>query len=244
MSRKDLLSSVSQHGLFSMRYFPIVHPSMVAKQRRRDEFGLAIRSIFLRYLIKIEEREMNRIFTESQLHDLSCGSIDDFNIHHIRGINIGGTNYNPEFTPAIDRIFLPNREVKGLSHRVYPFIVFRRRLEHFLQEKEERGQLKKTFENLFGGHLVFMPKALHEKLEKQLIYPSVVAATEARDKKILLPYTTRVFISPLSKEYNALVKDGVTQFHPTQQPTAPQKISSHNLPIPDPNCADEGNERK
>jgi len=230
MSRKSLLSSVSQHGLFTMRYFPMVHPSEVSRQRMRDEFGLAIRSIFLRYLIKVESREMRRLFTQAELHDLSCGSIDNFNIHHIRGINIGGTNYNPKFTTAISRIFLPNRDVSGLPHRVYPFIVFRRRLERFLQEKEERGQLRKTFENLFAGHLVLMPKALHEKLERQLIYPSIVAADEARDKKILLPYTTQLFISPLSKEYSALSKDGVTQFFPSS-PTTPRKISSHRLPV-------------
>ena len=230
MSRKELLSSVSQHGLFSMRYFPLVHPSEVAKQRQRDEFGLAIRSTFLRYLIKVESREMKRLFTESELHDLSCGSIDNFNIHHIRGINIGGKNYNPKFTTPIGQIFLPDREVKGLSHRVYPFIVFKRRLERFLREKEERGQLKKTFENLFAGHLVLMPKALHEKLERQLIWPAIVEADEMQEKRILLPYTTRLFISPLSKEYKAMSKDGVTQFFPSQ-PAPPQKISSHRPPV-------------
>ena len=192
-------------------------------------------------LREVTKCQRSAIFTESQLYDLSCGSVDNFDIHHVLGINIGGTNYDPKFIEEINQVFLSKREMKGLSHNTNEPAIFKKKLEHFLEMKEEQGQLKKTFENLFAGHLVLIPKALHEKLEKQLIHPSIVEASEARNKQILLPYTTRVFISPLSKEYNAMAKDGVTQFPPS---TAPQKISSHHSPISDPEHIDEGNVRK
>lgn len=236
MSRQDLLSSVSQYGLFSMRYFQFSNPNKLLKQRRRDEFGLAIRSLFLRYLIKVESREMQRIFDEEQLHDLSCGSKGfDFNTHHIHGIDIGGTNYNPELTSEINKVFLPAREMRHFSHRTYPAIVFGRRMEYFLREKEQHGQLDKTFRKLFSGYLVFMPVDLHETLEQKLIYPSITEARKNGEQRVLLPYTTRLLISPKSKEYCAMKESGAIS-------PSIRKITSQG-PINSPAVGDNSNQR-
>ena len=155
MSHEDLLSSVSQYGLFSLRYSPVVNTSRVAKERRRNEFGLAIRHLFLRFLTKVESRTIQRLFTEAEINDIAHGSIDTFNVHHLRGLDIGGRNFNPDFIPDIKRIHLSNREVSGISlHCDWEHIVFGRRMEHYLEMQERRGQLKSAFHNLFAGNLI------------------------------------------------------------------------------------------
>ena len=220
MSDKSLLSSVSQYGLFSLRYFPFSNTSRVGKERRRNEFGLAIRHLFLRFLIKVESQAMRRLFTESELNDIAHGSIDNFNIHHIRGINIGGRNFNTDLLPEINKIYLSKDEVSGLSHRDWEPVVLGRRMEHYLRNQERRGHLKTAFQNLFAGYLVFLPRELHQKIEDEIITPAIEDAQENYKPQILLPYTTQLLIDPKSKAYKKLIKEGlVSAVERPEQPT-------------------------
>ncbi len=146
-------------------------------KRHREEFGVAIKPIFLKYLPIVDPSSVQKIFSKAQIEELKKGrSPMNWNVHHQKPLILGGRNFEPYFEDKIRSQKLSEAQQKEVDKAEFPELkTLYFQLDNYLQKSLSQKRLEKDFSYLFRGHLILIPISVHEKFETEFLQPQQTA---------------------------------------------------------------------
>ena len=141
----------------------------------RNEFVHCVRPMFLKYLLHVDKKTMDKYFSKEDKDKILAGFVPkDWSVHHQKPLSWGGWNFNPEMIDKIHATPLTKeQENECLNCSYEKDLRFRYQIDNFLSLAQRRGRLEKTFTKLFRNHLILLPNHIHTQLEDGYLMPQV-----------------------------------------------------------------------
>lgn len=174
LAQRELLLKIANKSHFHLCSMPFERTSVPVFKKIRNEFNLAVRPMFLKYLAKVEAQFIATHFSEENQNRMKQGYLPiGWTVHHQRAISCGGLNMTKDYYPRIRKMTLTKEEMVLLPEdpEEKDNYILACQLNRYLSIKEKSGLLKSTFFKMFQRHLILLPQALHVALEEAFLTP-------------------------------------------------------------------------
>lgn len=163
----------------------------------RKEFVHCIRPMFLKYLLQVDKKTMDKHFNDEDKARILAGFVPKgWSVHHQKPLSWGGRSFNPDMEKKIRAVPLnEEQEIECLNCPYEKDLRFRYQIDNFLCKAQKKGNLERVFIKLFKNYLILLPHAFHSKLEDNFLMPQTEYITKLKSQQP--DDTEKVILAPL-----------------------------------------------